>query len=106
MTDVKNKGLDNKLFEQTLHEIEFAAKKTRANTGLMFISHLVPYALHGGDPLTVFKINEFSLRIREDFEKGKFFENLIDKYLLKNSHYLRLLYTPDPNKSEKEEALD
>jgi Zn-dependent M16 (insulinase) family peptidase len=43
----------------------------------MFISHLVPYALHGGDPLSIFKINEFSQRIREDFEKGGFFESLI-----------------------------
>ena len=77
MTDVKNNGIDKSLFEQTLHEVEFAAKKTRANTGLMFISHLVPYALHGGDPLSIFKINEFSQRIREDFEKGGFFESLI-----------------------------
>jgi Zn-dependent M16 (insulinase) family peptidase len=43
----------------------------------MYISHLVPYALHGGDPLTVFKINEFSQRIRDDFKKGKFFEGLV-----------------------------
>ena len=26
--------------------------------------------------------------------------------MLYNSHYLRLLYTPDPLKAEKEEALD
>jgi Zn-dependent M16 (insulinase) family peptidase len=26
--------------------------------------------------------------------------------MLNNSHYLRLLYTPDPTKAEKEEALD
>jgi presequence protease len=71
----------------------------------MFISHLVPYALHGGDPLTVFKVDEFSKRIREDFKKGKFFEALIDKHMLNNPHYLRLLYTPDPKKAEKEELL-
>ena len=70
----------------------------------MFISHLVPYALHGGDPLTVFKVDEFSKRIRDDFRKGGFFEKLIDKHMLNNPHYLRLLYTPDPKKAEKEEA--
>lgn len=105
LQDVKKEGIDPKLFEQTLHEIEFGAKKTRANTGLMFISHLVPYALHGGDPLTVFKVDEFSKRIRDDFKKGKFFEGLIDKHMLNNPHYLRLLYTPDPKKAEKEEIL-
>lgn len=106
LQDVKKEGIDAKLFEQTLHEIEFEAKKTRANTGLMYISHLVPYALHGGDPLTVFKINEFSQKLREDFASGGYFEGLIDKHLLQNRHYLRLLYTPDPKKDEREEALD
>ena len=72
----------------------------------MYISHLVPYALHGGDPLSIFKINEFSAKIRNDYEKGSFFENLIDKHLLNNPHYLRLLYTPDAQKAEKEEAFD
>jgi Zn-dependent M16 (insulinase) family peptidase len=95
-----------KLFEQTLHEIEFGAKKTRANTGLMFISHLVPYALHDGDPLTVFKVDEFSKRIREDFNKGGLFEGLIEKHLIKNSHFLRLYYTPDSTKADKDEAKD
>lgn len=61
----------------------------------MFISHMVPYALHGGDPLDLFKINEFSTRIREDFENGKF-EELIDNHMLNNPHFLKLMYTPDP----------
>lgn len=47
----------------------------------MYISHMVPYAIHGGDPLSLFKINEFSSRIREDFKKGGLFEGLIDKHL-------------------------
>ena len=62
----------------------------------MYISHMVPYALHGGDPLSLFKINEFSSRIREEFKNGGLFENLINKHLSSNSHYLRLMYTSDP----------
>ena len=76
------------MFEQVLHEIELSVKKTKANTGLMYISHMIPYALHGGDPLSLFKINEFSERIREDFQRGGLFENLVDKHLYKNRHYL------------------
>jgi Zn-dependent M16 (insulinase) family peptidase len=67
----------------------------------MFISHLVPYALHGGDPLKIFKINEFSQRIRENYRKGKFFEGMIQKHMGGNPHYLRLLYTPDKKKPKE-----
>jgi len=66
----------------------------------------VPYALHDGDPLTVFKVDEFSKRIREDFNKGGLFEGLIEKHLIKNSHFLRLYYTPDSTKADKDEAKD
>ena len=69
----------------------------------MYISHMVPYALHGGDPLSMFKINEYSARVRDDFSKGGFFENLVDKHLLNNKHYLKLKYTPDSSKASVEE---
>jgi len=106
LQDVKKNGIDRSLFEETLHQVEFGAKKTKQHTGLMFISHMVPYALHGGDPLSLFKINEFSQQIREDFDKGDLFENLVEKHLLGNSHYLKLLYVPDSTKAEREEIAD
>ena len=67
---------------------------------------MVPYALHEGDPLNLFKINEFSARIREDFANGGLFEGLIEKHLAKNNHFLKLLYTPDSGKAGREEAAD
>lgn len=45
---------------------------------------MVPYALHGGNPLDMFRINEFSDRMREDYARGGFFEGLIDKHLIQN----------------------
>lgn len=86
--------------------MEFGAKKTKQHTGLMYISHMVPYALHGGDPLNLFRINEYSARIREDFEKGGLFEGLIEKHLAGNKHYLKMLYSPDSTKAEREEKED
>jgi Zn-dependent M16 (insulinase) family peptidase len=77
LADVMKDGIDKSLFEETLHQIEMSTKKTKQNTGLMYISHMVPQAVHGGDPLSLFKINEFSIRIRSDFDKGGLFEGLI-----------------------------
>jgi len=67
---------------------------------------MTPYSLHGGDPLDLFRINEFSNKIREDFDKGGLFEGLIEKHLIKNRHYLQLLYTADPKKAEREENVE
>ena len=66
---------------------------------------MVPYCLHGGDPLDLFKISEFSDRIRNDYKKGNMFESLIEKYLLKNNHMLKLQHIPDKTEAEKQEAL-
>ena len=85
--------------------MEFYTKKTKSKAGLAYISHMVPYALHEGDPLDLFKINEFSQRMREDYAKGGFFEGLVEKHLLNNKHYLKLLYTADPKKAQKEEDM-
>lgn len=106
LRDVKENGIDKQLFEQTLHQVEFYAKKTRKSTGLAYISLMTPYTLHGGDPLDLFKINEFSNKIREDFNEGGFFESLIEKHLLNNQHYLQLMYTADPKMAAKEEAME
>lgn len=102
LKEVVEQGIPENLFDTTLHQIEFAAKKTQKHTGLMFISHLVPYAVHGGDPLDLFRIDEFSTRAREDFAKGGLFEGLVSKYLLNNNHHLRMTMVPDTEMADKE----
>mmetsp|Transcript_30089 Transcript_30089/g.39937 ORF Transcript_30089/g.39937 Transcript_30089/m.39937 type:complete len:93 (+) Transcript_30089:1346-1624(+) len=72
----------------------------------MYISHMVPYALHEGDPLDMFKINDYSARIREEFAEGGLFEGLIEKHLSKNKHFLKMLYSPDETKADRDEAAD
>jgi Zn-dependent M16 (insulinase) family peptidase len=67
---------------------------------------MVPYALHGGDPLSIFRINDYSQRIREDFKKGGLFEGLVRKYLIDNTHKLSLLAVPDPEVGPREEMQE
>ena len=64
---------------------------------------MVPFCLHGGDPLSFFKIDEYSKRIRAEFSQGGLFQGLIKKYLLDNDHKLRLLLVPDSEEAEKQE---
>ena len=106
LIEASENGFDKKLFNTVLHQIEFAAKKTKDHIGLGYLAHMVPYCLHGGDPLSFFKVDEYSKRIRQEFSQGDLFENLIKKYLLDNQHKLRLKMIPDikiSGKDEKEE---
>ena len=73
LNEVAENGIEERFFETVLHQVEFSAKRTKDHFGLACISHMVPYVLHGGDPLALFKINEYSARIREDFKKGNLF---------------------------------
>jgi Zn-dependent M16 (insulinase) family peptidase len=101
LLDISKNGIEERFFETTLHQAEFDAKRTKDHFGIACLSHMVPYALHGGDPLSPFKINEFSQRIREDFKKGGLFEGLIQKHLLDNTHKMSLLAIPDPEVGPK-----
>lgn len=62
--------------------------------------------MHGGDPLSLFKINEYSARIREDFKKGGLFEGLVKRHLLGNPHKLSLLAVPDKEVGPREEQAE
>ena len=81
--------------------MEFAAKQTKQHIGLGYLAHIVPFCLHGGDPLSFFKVDEYSKRIRKEFDEGPLFQDLIQKYLLTNSHGLRLFMTPDDRIADK-----
>lgn len=99
--EAAEKGFDRKLFETVLHQKEFTAKKTKEHKGLGYLSHMVPFCLHGGDPLSFFEIDEYSKRIRAEFSQGGLFQGLIKKYLIDNDHKLRLLLVPDSKEAAK-----
>lgn len=65
-------GFKRSFFETVLHQIEFEAKKTQQHRGLGYLSTMVPHCLHGGDPLAIFRIDEYSQRLREEFDSGVF----------------------------------
>jgi presequence protease len=106
LQEVAEKGIEERFFETILHQVEFNGKRTKDHFGLACISHMVPYALHGGDPLSIFHINEYSQRIRDDFKCGGFFEGLVRKHFLDNPHKLTLLAIPDPEVGPKEEQAE
>jgi len=63
--------------------------------GLIYLSHMLPYVLHGGNIIDFFKIDEFSKKIRKDVNEKRVFQELTKKYLIDNNHKLKLTFLPD-----------
>lgn len=56
--------------------------------------------------MSFFKIDEYSRRIRDEFNQGGVFEELIQKYLLDNKHKIRLQLIPDEGTASREESQE
>jgi Zn-dependent M16 (insulinase) family peptidase len=104
--DLATKGIDETLIESALHQIEFHRKEV-TNTpypyGIKQLLILAGVWIHGGDPLKRLRLDEDLKWIRRQMAKGKFFEECIQTYLLKNSHRLLYRLLPDQQMASKEE---
>jgi Zn-dependent M16 (insulinase) family peptidase len=58
--------------------------------------------LHGGDPVKILKFDDDLKKLREVMKQEPFFENLIEKCLLTNSHRIRLAMVPDQQMEQNE----
>lgn len=89
-------GFDKILLESALHQCEIRNKEVKENYGLMLISSMIPFTLHSHDPLIPLKLNEFVDTLRTQLAKDEpVFQDLITKYLLDNTNYVRILTVPD-----------
>eukprot|EP01022_Parablepharisma_sp_SALTPOND_P018942 TRINITY_DN3165_c0_g1_i1.p1 TRINITY_DN3165_c0_g1~~TRINITY_DN3165_c0_g1_i1.p1 ORF type:complete len:1146 (-),score=91.33 TRINITY_DN3165_c0_g1_i1:6051-9374(-) len=119
LNDVKEKGFDEGSFNKALHEVLFEAvffdyqqkqRRTRENYGLQLIAAMIHLALYDSDPFLVFKTTEYANKLREDFEKTRIFQDLVQKYLLNSTgNRIKFIMKPDEHfarkKVEEEERV-
>jgi len=97
LKNIVKDGLSLDFIESVLHQIEFQAKLPKVDFGVSLLQSLIPLMNHGGDPMSILKINQVMGEIRKKVRKGKYFEGLIKKYLLENKHKVTLIMTPNKN---------
>ncbi|MDX1708051.1 MAG: insulinase family protein [Desulfobacterales bacterium] len=106
LNDLVDKGIDRQLIESAIHQIEFHRKEITNTPYPYGIKLLMAFAgtwMHGGDPVRILKFDDDLKKLREAMNEEPFFENLIRKWLLTNSHRSRLTMVPD-EKMEQNEA--
>ena len=105
LTDLVNNGIDRQLIESAIHQIEFHRKEI-TNTpypyGIKLLLAFTGPLLHGGDPVRILKFDDDLNKLRKLMKQAPFFENLIEKKLLKNSHRVRFTLVPDQKMEQNE----
>ena len=90
-------GFDSRLINSAIHQIEIQHKEVKENFGLAVISTMIPYALHGEDPVVPLYINDYVRQLQKELDKGvPVFQDLIRRHLWDNQHKLSMSVAPDP----------
>ncbi|MCP4162229.1 MAG: peptidase M16 [Deltaproteobacteria bacterium] len=105
LKDLSKNGIDKKLIDSAIHQIEFHRKEI-TNTpypyGIKILLGVSGSWFHGGDPLKVLRLDDDFNRLSEELKKGNFLENKIKEYFLDNSHKLLLKLVPDKDKESED----
>ena len=105
LKDLSEKGIDKKIIESAIHQIEFHRKEITNTPYPYGIKLLLTFAgswFHGGDPERILRFDEDLINLQNEIEKGPFFENRINTYLLDNPHRVVLTLVPDQTMEENE----
>jgi len=98
LTDLVDNGIEKKLVDSAIHQIEFHRKEITNSPYPYGIKLLLTFSgswFHGGDPLKILNFDADLDRLQSELEKGSFFENRLKKYFLDNPHRLLLTLVPD-----------
>ena len=97
-SDLVDNGIDKKLIDSAIHQIEFYRKEITNAPYPYGIKLLLTFSgswFHGGDPLKILNFDADLARLQGELEKGSFFEDRIKKYFLDNPHRILLTLEPD-----------
>ncbi|MGD8887523.1 MAG: insulinase family protein [Desulfobacterales bacterium] len=106
LRNLAENGISQNLVESAIHQIEFHRKEITNTPYPYGIKLLVTFSgswFHGGDPVKILNFDADLIKLRNELEKGPFFENRIKKYFLDNQHYVRLTLLPDQEMEQKAE---
>lgn len=96
-------GIDHELMESVINKTEFAYRRLTEGEpmGLNYNYNLFQTWLYDGEPLDALYFEDSIKDIRDKYKKG-YFENLIEKYLINNTHSSVIVLEPDTELREKE----
>ncbi len=103
-------GIDRDMIAASLNTLEFRLREANTGSfprGLMYMFAALSGWLHGGDPMAELAYEAPLGRLKQQAAGDpRFFEGLIQRYLLDNPHRTVVLLQPDPSAREQAEATE
>ena len=109
LTQVASQPVDDETIETILHQIEIDQRHIGGDSmpyGLNLLLEGFSTAIHDGNPLDVWEVDEHLLWLREQVKDKQWLPNLIKHHLLDNNHRVRVTLTPDSEKSARLAAAE
>lgn len=98
-------GIPSKLIESAIHQLEFSRTEItgdHAPFGLTLFMRAALAKQHGSLPENALVIHSLFHSLLEKIKDPKYLTSLIDKYLLSNRHFVRLIMRPDSQLTSQE----
>jgi len=107
LEQVAGKGFSRERIEGAIHRLEFSNREVTGDSypySLLLLMRLIGPWIHDGDPLAALNFEKNLARLRQELDRGPFFENLIRERLLDNPHRVCLLLKPDTELGAEQDA--
>jgi presequence protease len=97
-------GFDKDKLTAAFHKQEFSAKEITNSYPITIMDRIYNYWLYGADPYTLLNLNSHIETLKNKYKsEPKYFEKILEKYILKNKNYSVLIFKAD-NKYNKKKA--
>ncbi len=104
-TQLATGEIDDETIETILHQIEIDQRHIGGDSmpyGLNLMMEAFSTAIHDGNPVDVWQINEHLDWLREQVKDPKWLPSLLKEHLIDNPHRVRLSLVPDSNKAKQQ----
>ncbi len=103
-------GIDPDTIAASMNTIEFRLRENNTGSfprGLVLMLRSLTTWLYDGDPITALAYEAPLTAIKSRLSASEpYFENLIQRYLLENTHRTTVILQPDPGLTQREEAAE
>jgi Zn-dependent M16 (insulinase) family peptidase len=109
LREVAEYGVPEEDVEAVLHQLELSQREIGGDSypyGLQLILNGLGAVLHDGDPLALWDINAVLADLRVAIRDPHFVKGLVQRWLLDNSHRVRVTLRPEPALSERRMAAE
>ena len=109
LRDLATNGIDKRVIEASMNSIEFQLREANFGSypkGICYGLGMLNSWLYDADPLMHLRYEQVLQIIKDKVAKGRYFENIIDKYFLQNPHKSTIVLSPDEKlESKRSEKL-